>query len=120
MKKQTALVLTIAVLAFVVSVNAQEPTPEQTDTGQVSQMPQKELLKTLIGKWEGTSRTWFQPGKLADESEITGEFVDVLDGRFVRHTYESTIQGKPRHGEELIAFNSITPRFRDGFSTAVS
>ncbi len=112
MKKQTALVLTIAVLAFVVSVNAQEPTPEQTDTGQVSQMPQKELLKTLIGKWEGTSRTWFQPGKLADESEITGEFVDVLDGRFVRHTYESTIQGKPRHGEELIAFNSITKSFQ--------
>ncbi len=112
MKKQTALVLTIAVLAFVVSVNAQEPTPEQTDTGQVSQMPQKELLKTLIGKWEGTSRTWFQPGKLADESEITGEFADVLDGRFVRHTYESTIQGKPRHGEELIAFNSITKSFQ--------
>ncbi len=65
-------------------------------------MPQKELFKKLIGKWVGNSRTWFEPGKLADVSKITGEFVDVLDGRFVRHTYEGTIQGKPRHGEDLM------------------
>jgi len=71
-------------------------------------MKQKEFLSTLIGTWEGTCRTWFEPGKLADESTITGEFVGVLDGRFVRHTYEGTIQGKPRHGEELIAFNVVT------------
>ena len=55
-------------------------------------MPQKQLLKTLIGKWEGTSRTWFEPGKLADESAVTGEFVDVFDGSFVRHTSKGTIQ----------------------------
>ena len=29
-------------------------------------MPQDELFKKLIGKWEGNSRTWFEPGKLAD------------------------------------------------------
>lgn len=75
-------------------------------------MPQKEFLKMLIGKWEGTCRTWFEPGKLADESEVAGEFVEVLDGRFVRHTYEGTIQGKPRHGEELIAINSLTQSFQ--------
>jgi hypothetical protein len=112
MNTQTIFVLTIVVLAFVVSVNAQEPDNEQPGTRQVSQMPQKELFKTLIGKWEGTSRTWFEPGKLADESKVTGEFVDVLDGRFVRHTYEGTIRGKLRRGEELIAFNSMTKSFQ--------
>lgn len=75
-------------------------------------MPKKELFKKLIGKWEGDSRTWFEPGKLADESKVTGEFVDVLDNRFVRHTYTGTIQGKPRRGEELIAFNSMTKSFQ--------
>ena len=75
-------------------------------------MSQKEFLKKLIGKWEGNCRTWFEPGKLADESRVTGEFVEVFDGRFVRHTYKGTIQGKPRRGEELIAFNSITKLFQ--------
>ncbi len=112
MKTQTVFVLTIFVLAFVGSVNDREPKNGQPDTRQVAQMPQNEQLKKLIGKWEGNSRTWFEPGKLGDESKVTGEFVDVLDGRFVRHTYEGTIQGKPRRGEELIAFNSMTKSFQ--------
>jgi hypothetical protein len=72
----------------------------------------KDLLKSLVGSWEGTCRTWFQPGKLADESTIKAKIRPVLDGRFVRHEYESTIQGRPRHGEELIAFNPIAKRFQ--------
>jgi hypothetical protein len=75
-------------------------------------MPQVELLGKLIGKWEGNCRTWFEPGKLADESEVTGEFEEVLDRRFVRHTYEGTLQEKPRRGEELIAFNAVTGSFQ--------
>jgi hypothetical protein len=69
------------------------------------------LLPTLIGKWRGTCRTWFEPGKLADESDISGEFSAVLDKRFVRHTYQSTIQDKARAGEELLAFNSAAKAF---------
>ena len=112
MKSQTLVALTVIGLMLVVSVNAQEHKNKQPRTRQESQMPQKEFLKKLIGKWEGNSRTWFEPGKLADESKVTGEFVEVLDGRFVRHTYKGTIQGKPRRGEELIAFNSITKSFQ--------
>lgn len=75
-------------------------------------MHAKELLQKLIGKWDGNSRTWFEPDKLADESKVSGEFVDVWGGHFVRHCYEGSIQGKPRHGEELIAFNSMTKAFQ--------
>jgi hypothetical protein len=67
---------------------------------------------SLEGSWEGTCKTWFEPGKLADESRVRGEIRAVLGGRFLRHTYEGTIQGKPRHGEELIAVNAITKRFQ--------
>jgi Protein of unknown function (DUF1579) len=74
-------------------------------------MPEQ-LLKSLVGSWEGTCQTWFEPGKLVDESRIRGEIRLILGGRVVRHTYESTIQGKPRHGEETIALNSITKRFQ--------
>ena len=71
-----------------------------------------ELLKSLVGSWEGTCQTWFEPDKLADESRVKGKFRPILDGRFLRHTYDGTIQGKPRHGEETIALNSVTKRFQ--------
>jgi len=83
--------------------------PTQTE---VNRMPQKMLFEKMAGKWEGSCRTWFEPGKLADESKVTGEIIKVLDGRFLRHTYESTIQGKTRRGEEMIAFNSKTKNFQ--------
>lgn len=77
-------------------------------------MPPKMLFQKMAGKWEGACRTWFQPGELADESEVNGEITEVLDGRFLRHTYRSTIQGKPWRGEEMIAYNSITKHYRRG------
>ena len=70
-----------------------------------------DLLARLVGSWEGTCRTWLEPGKLADESKVKGTFRLLLDGRFLRHEYEGAIQGKPRRGEETIAFNSVTKRF---------
>lgn len=72
----------------------------------------KEFLKSLVGSWEGTCQTWFQPGKLADESNIKGEIRPMLNGRFIRHEYASTIEGRPRHGEETIAFNAIDKKFQ--------
>lgn len=32
----------------------------------------------------------------------------MLGGRFWRHTYASTIQSQPRHGEEIIPWNAVT------------
>ena len=78
-------------------------------------MSPKVLFQKMTGVWEGTCRTWFEPGKLADESKVTGEISKVLDGRFLRHTYAGTIQGKPRRGEEMIGFNSITKTFQSSW-----
>jgi hypothetical protein len=112
MNAKIAFVLTMVVVTFVASVDAQKSNHKPTSTRKVTQMPKNETLKKLLGKWEGNCRTWFEPGKLADESKVTGEFVSVLDGRFVRHSYEGAMKGKPRRGEELIAFNSITKSFQ--------
>lgn len=59
-------------------------------------MGQRILLGKMLGEWEGVYRTWFEPGQLADESAVSGEVIEVLDGRFLRHRYKSTIQGKAR------------------------
>lgn len=97
--------LIIVTVAF--SIFAQVPLTGSAQTAKIK-MSHRELFEKLKGKWEGTCRTWFEPGKLADESIVTGEISGVLDDRFLRHTYQGTIQGKARHGEELIAYNAIT------------
>ena len=75
-------------------------------------MDSGEILKALVGSWTGTCRTWFRPDELADESIIKGEFRPILGANVLRHEYESTIQQKPRNGEEVIAFNSVSGRFQ--------
>jgi Protein of unknown function (DUF1579) len=105
-----SVALASAVLAQ--SRQTEKNQPKQTEG---ARMPPKELFRRLAGKWEGDCRTWFQPGKLADESKVTGEITQVLDGRFLRHTYQGTMQGKPRHGEEMIGFNSITKKFQSSW-----
>lgn len=61
-----------------------------------------------VGEWAGTARTWFDPAVLADESPVQGRIERVLNGRFLRHTYEGAMQGRPRHGEETIAIEPVT------------
>lgn len=74
-----------------------------------------EVLKKMVGKWEGNCKLWFQPGKLEEESKVVGEFTEVLEGRFIRHTYTGSIKGKPRHGEDLLAFNSISKKYQSSW-----
>lgn len=111
MKTRIGLAIASLGLLFVASAISQDTDRQQSNTKVASPMPEKVLLKKLLGKWEGSCRTWFEPNKLADESKVSGEFENVLDGRFVRHTYQSMIQGKPRRGEELIAFNAVAKKF---------
>lgn len=70
------------------------------------------ILTKMVGRWKGNCRTWFEPDVLADEAELEGIFSEVLGGRFVRHEYRGTIQGKPRRGEELIAFNAVAKLYQ--------
>ena len=78
-------------------------------------MTPTELFQQLVGKWEGTCRTWFEPGKLADESSVAGEFVAVMRDKFLRHLYTGSMQGKARQGEDLLAFNSVRSIFQSAW-----
>lgn len=91
---------------------AQNAPGDKTASRGTSSISPKDLLKSLVGSWEGTCRTWFVPGKLADESKVKGEIHLLLDGRLVRHAYEGSMKGKPRHGEETIVFSSMAKRFQ--------
>ena len=75
-------------------------------------MTHKKLFQQMIGKWEGTVKTWFEPGKLADDSKVAGHITAVFPGQTFRHAYVGSMQGKPRHGEEMISFNALTKIFQ--------
>jgi hypothetical protein len=63
------------------------------------------LLAGMVGKWKGVARTWFEPGKLADESPIAGETRLILDGMFLLHEYEGAMQGSPLKGLAIHGFD---------------
>lgn len=71
----------------------------------------KDVLKGFVGTWEGTCRTWFKPGELADESKVRGTIAPYLNAHYFRHTYEGSMLGKPRKGEETIVFSPLGNRF---------
>jgi hypothetical protein len=103
------------VLAFPAPGGAQDSPKDKTAPSGTTEMKPtapKNLLKSLVGSWEGTCTTWLQSDKPADQSKIKGEIRPILDGRLVRHTYEGTMMGKPRHGEETLAWNGMTKRFQ--------
>ena len=72
----------------------------------------EQTLASLVGRWEGQCKTWFQPGQLADESSVKGKCEPVFGERFVRHTYIGEMMGKPRSGEETIAFNPVEKEYQ--------
>ena len=107
-----AALMTCFVLALPTPGWTQDATKDKTAPQVAKPTPPKDVIKSLVGSWEGTCRTWFTPDKLADESKVKGEIRPMLDGRLVRHTYEGTMLGKPRHGEETIVFSSMAKRFQ--------
>lgn len=72
-------------------------------------------LQQLVGEWEGTTRTWFEPGVLADESPTRGAFRTILDGRFVTYEYEGTVGGSPMVGITIIGYDLTSQRFQSAW-----
>ena len=70
------------------------------------------LLNGLKGCWNGSCRTWLEDGVFSDQSSIQGEFHGVMGGLWFRHHYLSSLGGKKREGEELIAFNSVSNEYQ--------
>ncbi len=102
-----------SILLLTTTVGAQEENAKNlTPTTENKMGTPEALFKSLAGKWKGPVRTWFEPGKLADESIVEGEFTPLLGGKFIRHVYHGSIQRRPRHGDETIAFNGVTKKFQ--------
>ncbi|MBO9615447.1 MAG: DUF1579 domain-containing protein [Dyadobacter sp.] len=62
-------------------------------------------LLTLTGNWQGTTKTWFEPNVLADESEMKGTIKAILGGRFLLHEYQGSLNGKSFDGVAIFGFD---------------
>lgn len=109
----TALITVTIVASLIAATPHADENPSTSEGG--TRMTGKELFPILTGRWKGTCRTWFEPGKLADESTVEGEFTPVFGGRFLKHTYKGSMMGKPRTGEDLLAFNPITEQWESAW-----
>ena len=72
-------------------------------------------LSRLVGEWEGTTKLWFEPGKLADESPVRGSMRLVLDGRFILHEYKGSQGGKPLEGIAFYGFHLGLNKFQSAW-----
>ena len=72
-------------------------------------------LSRLVGEWEGTTKLWFEPGKLADESPVRGSMRLVLDGRFILHEYKGSQSGKPLEGIAFYGFHLGLNKFQSAW-----
>ena len=107
-----AALLTCFILALPTPGGSQDSPKDKTAPRGMKPATPKNIVKSLVGSWEGTCKTWFKPDKLEDESKVKGEIRPLINGSLVRHTYEGTMKGKPRHGEETIVFSSMAKRFQ--------
>lgn len=70
------------------------------------------FLKRLCGTWKGTTKTFFEPSVLADESPWEGTIRPLLNGMFVQHDYSGSLQGKSLSGTAIYGFQIASKRFQ--------
>lgn len=82
------------------------------------------FLAQLAGNWQGTSKLWFEPDKIASDTPLVGTIQLVLDGRYALFLYQSSIEGETQHGMFTFGYNTQLDRYEaswvDSFHTNTS
>lgn len=72
-------------------------------------------LSRLVGEWEGTTKTWFEPENVADESPVKGSIRLIMDGKFAIHEYDGHFADKSLHGLTIIGYDLNLKRFQSAW-----
>ncbi len=62
-------------------------------------------LARMAGEWTGTTKVWFEPGVLGDESPVKGTMKLILGGRFILHEYTGSLGGNPLEGMAIYGYH---------------
>ena len=78
-------------------------------------------LAALVGSWQGTSRTRFEPDAPIKEARTSATIRAVADGYFFLHEYESSLDGETFSGVVLYGFDQkrgkVTATWGDSYHT---
>jgi hypothetical protein len=74
------------------------------------------VLVSLVGVWEGTTRTWFEPDVLTDTSTVRGTIRRLGNSRFVIHEYQSSIGEDAFEGIVLYGFNVFSGLYESAWA----
>ena len=79
------------------------------------------FLSQLAGHWQGTSKLWLEPDKLANQAPIAGTVQIILEVRYALFLYQSSIEGEAQHGMFTFGYNTELNRYEaswvDSFHT---
>ncbi len=59
---------------------------------------------SLVGRWRGVSRVWFEPGKLAGEDPVEGDLSLLHGGRFAELSYRTSLKDKSIEGRITMGY----------------
>jgi hypothetical protein len=71
-------------------------------------------LAALVGEWEGTSRTWFEPDVLAGEATQRARIRHIgppAEAGFVLYEYDGATDGDPFQGVAIVGVEQHSGRF---------
>jgi len=86
---------------------------EKFETSQATGMHFR--LSKLVGEWEGITKTWFEPDKIADESPMRGSMQLILGGRFIMHEYKGSMSGEPLEGIAIYGYHLALGKFQSAW-----
>jgi len=67
-----------------------------------------QLLASMAGTWNVTSKTWMSPDAPPMESKGTSKKTMILDGRFLQEELDAQMMGMPMKGLGLTGYNNTT------------
>ena len=78
----------------------------------------EKILLSLVGSWEGTCTTWFEPGKDPVAAPIRGTIRQLPGSSFVIYEYQSSMEGEDFQGVALYGFNVFSGQFESAWADA--
>ena len=78
------------------------------------------MLKSLVGKWKVTSKSWESEGSKPEETVGTSTFKSIMGGRFVQQDFKGKMMGMPYEGTGMLGFNNITKKFESSWYDSMS
>ncbi|OQW55031.1 MAG: hypothetical protein A4S09_17010 [Proteobacteria bacterium SG_bin7] len=84
--------------------------------------PEHAMLKSLVGKWKVTTKSWQSEGAVPEETVGSSTFKSILGGRFVQQDFKGKMMGQSYEGTGMMGYNNVTKKFEstwhDSMSTA--